>query len=150
MPDIMKFIPVLIIFLLLYGCSKENNTNTPPQQKVQQDDSDTPVDTNLTPEEKFSSSILFDFLNGAEDEELADYLETEIYKMGANYTGASVVEISPAIWFVMLEKDGNTKNYLLQKFVNFNTNDYYFRLKETNLTITDIISKSRIKTPAGE
>jgi len=150
MIDIMKFITILIILFLLYGCSKDEKTDTPQQQKVQQEDSDNPADTNLTPEEKFSSAIFFDFIGGSEDEELADYLETEIYKMGANYTGASVVEISPAVWFVMLEKDGNTKNYLLLKFVSFNTNDYYFRLKETNLTITDIISKSKNKTSAGE
>ena len=145
---------ILLIILLAFlvpGCSKEEKPNTAPQQqKPQQEDSDNPVDTNLTPEEKFSSAILFDFLNSAEDEELASYLETEIYKFGANYTGASVVEISPAVWFVMLEKDGNTKNYLLQKFVNFKSNEYYFQLKETNLLISDIISKGRGKTSASE
>ena len=134
------------------SCSKDDknsqqNTNT---QKVQQDDSDNPPDTNLTPQEKFSSSIMLDFLNESDDEALADYLETEIYKMGASYKGASVVEISPAAWLVMLEKDGNTKNFLLQKFVDFKTNEYYFDMKETSLTITDVITRKNKKSPAGE
>lgn len=148
------FILTLSIFsLFLFGCSKDDKTTTQQnQQKVQNpsDESDNPADTNLTPEEKFSSSILVDFLGDSDDEDLASFLETEIYKMGANYNGATVIEITPSTWLVSLEKDGNVKNYLLQKYVDFKTNDYYFSFKETALTITDVISRTKPKTSAGE
>jgi hypothetical protein len=143
------FILLIPAFILLNSCSKEEKP-LPQQQKTLQEEPDIPVDTNLTPQEKFSSSIILDFVNDTEDDGLAAYLETEVYKLGANYTGASVIEISPAVWFVLLEKDGKTKNYLLQKFVNFKTNEYYFNMKETTLTITDIISRKSKNTPAGE
>ncbi len=38
----------------------------------------------------------------------------------------------------------------LKKFPHRLTNDFYFDLKETNLTITDIIGNRSIKTQAGE
>ena len=104
----------------------------------------------MTPEEKFSTAILIDFLDDSGDEDLAEYLETEIYKMNSNYRGASVIEITPSTWLVMLEKDGATKNYLVQKYVDFTTNEDYFRMKETTLTPADVFSKGRTKTSAGE
>ena len=147
----MRFFLLIILFLFSYGCSKDDKTpQQNSQQRVEQEDPDEPLDTNLTSEEKFSTSILIDFLGDSDDEELAGYLETEIYKMGANYTGASVVEISPAVWLVMLEKDGTSKNYLLQKFVDFQSNDVYFRMKETTLSVTDVFSKSKPIQPAGK
>ncbi len=149
----MKFIlPLLILASAVFiSCSKEDKPVTQQnQQKVQNEDNDSPADTNLTPEEKFSSSILIDFLGDSDDEDLGEFLETEIFKMGASYNGASVVEITPSTWLVSLEKDGNVKNYLLQRYVDFKTNDYYFSMKETTLTLTDVISRSKPKTSAGE
>ncbi|HEY3250099.1 MAG TPA: hypothetical protein VGK25_03170 [Ignavibacteria bacterium] len=125
------------------SCQKDN---TPPPQ----DEDDNTADTNLTPQEKFSSSVMVDFLNDSDDEDLSEYLENQIYKMGADYKGASIVEVSPAVWFITMEKDTLSKNYVLQKFVDFKTNEYYFRLKETSLTITDIITRRKSNTPAGE
>jgi len=94
---------------------------------------------------------MLDFLD-SDDGALGDFLESEIYKMGAYFTGASVVELNPSTWLVVLEKDGTEKNYLLQKFVDFKTNEYYFKLKETPLNVTDVISKGKVKsfTVAGE
>jgi len=137
----------LICTILFISCSKEDKNQQPLQKSGE---TETTVDTNLTPQEKFSSSMLIDFMDESDDAELADYLETEIYRMGAEFTGASIVEISPAVWFIMLEKDGISKNYLLQKFVNFKSNEYYFTLKETYLTITDIVTKRKVNTSAGE
>ncbi len=149
----MKFIiPFLILVSAVFiSCSKEEKPVTQQnQQKVQNEYNDSPADTNLTPEEKFSSSILIDFLGDTEDEDLAEFLETEIFKLGASYNGASVVEITPSTWLVSLEKDGNIKNHLLQRYVDFKTNDYYFSMKETTLTLTDVISRTKPKTSAGE
>jgi hypothetical protein len=112
----MKYLLLLLVLICLVSCSKDDK---PPlqqnTQKNQPDENDNPEDTNLTPEEKFSVSILSDFLGDSDDEDLASFLETQIYKMDSAYTGAAVVEITPSTWLVMLEKDGNTKNYLLQK-----------------------------------
>ncbi len=136
----------------LGSCSKDDKpvTQQQNQQKVAQDENDNPADTNLTPEEKFSASILVDFLEDSDDEDLGSFLETEIYKMGANYNGASVIEVTPSTWLVSLEKDGTVKNYLLQKYVDLKSNEYYFSFKETTLNLTDVISRVKPKTQAGE
>lgn len=140
---------LVLIFVFINGCSTDEKTQ---QQKVQNqlEENENTGDTNLTPEEKFSSSILVDFLEESDDEDLASFLETEIFKQSANYNGATVVEVTPSTWLVSLEKEGSIKNYLLQKYVDFKTNEYYFTLKETSVTITDVISKSKQKIPAAE
>jgi len=144
----MKYILFAFILIFFASCSKEEK-QTSKQEKAPknqvEDIDDNPSDTDMTPEEKFSTSIMMDFLD-SDDEFLGEYIESEIYKMGVNFTGASVVELNPSTWLVMLEKDGAVKNYLLQKFVDFNTNDYYFKLRETSLTVTDVISKEEVKT----
>ncbi len=141
---------LLLVFASLIGCSKND---TPPQQNTQKpqiEDGENPADTNLTPEEKFSASILIDFLSDSDDEDLAAYLETEVYKLGSAYNGAAVVEVTPSTWLVSLEKEGNVKNYLLQKYVDFKSNEYYFSFKETTLTLTDVIARRNVKIPAGQ
>ena len=109
----MKYIILLLTFVSLIACSKEEKPET-QQQKNSQEENDSPADTNLSPEEKFSAAILIDFLGDSEDEDLASFLETEIYKMGAGFNGASVIEVTPSTWLVQLEKDGQVKNFLLQ------------------------------------
>lgn len=148
----MKYLIILFTAAFLISCSKDDKPQTQQQnqQRINQDDNDNPADTNLTPEEKFSASILVDFLNDSDDEDLASFLEGEVYKIGANYNGASVVEVTPSTWLVTFEKSGVLKNYMLQKYVDFRSNEYYFTFKETNLTITDVISRTRQKAPAGE
>jgi hypothetical protein len=148
----MKYIIILFTLTFLVSCSKDDKPviQQQNQQKVNSDDIENPADTNLTPEEKFSASILVDFLGDSDDEDLGAFLETEVYRIGSAYNGTSVVEITPSTWLVSFEKDGNLKNYLLQKFVDIKTNDYYFSFKETNLTMTDVISRTKTKTSAGE
>jgi hypothetical protein len=124
---------------------KSNKDNAPKTQFEELDDTG---DTVFTPEEKFSTAILIDYLNDSNDEELAQYLESEVFKMNANYRGASVIELTPSTWLVMLEKDGTGKNYLIQKYIDFTTNENYFRMKETTLTVSDVVSK--VKNSAGE
>lgn len=128
------------------GCSK---TEDKPPEKRQEtteqnknnDETDNPQDTAMSPEEQFSTSIMTDFLGDSDDDDLQDYIETEIYKNAQNYNGVSMIELSPSTWFVSFEKDGNNKNYILQKYIDFKTSDYYFRMKETNLTVNDIAKK---------
>ena len=146
----MRYILILFVLAGLISCSSDDK-NLQQQKNTQKDlqeEIDDPADTNLTPEEKFSSSIMIDFLGNTDDEDLEGFLETEIYRLGASYNGAAVVEITPSTWLVSFEKDGMVKNYILQKYVDFRTNEYYFSLKETSLTISDITSAK--KQPSRE
>ncbi len=145
----MKYIILLFAFTFIVSCSKDEKPET-QQQKVTQDEGDEQVELNLSQEEKFSSAILVDFLGDSEDEDLASFLETEVFKQGANFNGASVVEVTPSTWLVSLEKDGTVKNHILQKYVDFKTNEYYFTFKETTLNLNDVISRTKPKTPATE
>lgn len=150
----MKYLIFILIFGFFASCSKDEKQTqqqNAPKNQVEDID-DNPADTNLTPEEKFSTSIMLDFLNDSDDEDLSDFLEDQVYKMGANFRGASLVELNPSTWLLMLEKDGTTKNYVVQKFVDFTTNENYFRMKETSLNITDVVSGGKVKksTSAGE
>jgi hypothetical protein len=148
----MKYIIFAAVLFLFSSCSRDDKTtqqNNAPKTQVEDID-DNPADTNMTPEEKFSTAILIDFLGDSGDEDLAEYLEGEIYKMNSNYRGASVIEITPSTWLVMLEKDSATKNYLLQKYVDFTTNENYFRMKETTITPADVFTNGRTKTSARE
>ncbi|MGA2668084.1 MAG: hypothetical protein ABSF32_04110 [Ignavibacteria bacterium] len=137
----------ILIFLLLAGlmsCSKNEKQQEKENSSKNQEGIENPSDTIMTVEEKFSTSILSDFLDDTDDEDLASYLEDELFKYSQNYRGASVMQISNSLWFVSLENQNNVKNFLLQKFVDFNTNEYYFRLSETSLNITDIILNNNL------
>ena len=99
----------------------------------------------MSPEEKFSTSITEDFLDAPEDEDLQAYLEDELFnKYSKDFRGASLMQLTNTIWFVSLETNNTTKNFLLQKFVDFNSNDYYFVLKETTLTNADVIASANM------
>jgi len=152
MKKIFLFTFILLSLLYLSSCSRDDKTTAQKDKapKSQIEDIDDTGDTIMTAEEKFSTAILIDFLDDSNDADLAEYLESEIFKMNAGYKGASVIEITPSTWLVMFEKDGTTKNYLIQKYVDFTTNDNYFRLKETTLTITDVIARGKGKTSMGE
>ena len=104
--QMIKYIATLTAVIFLFSCSKEEKqtkeqSKNPVQQNTEQEN---PADTNLTPEEKFSSSIMVDFLNDSDDEGFGDYLETEIFKMGANYDGAAVIELLQARGYYLLRK----------------------------------------------
>ena len=146
----MKYIIILFLLAGFTSCTKDDKQPEQDGKKLQQEETDLTVDTNLTPEEKFSAAIMTDFLDDSEDDDLAGFLESEIYTMGAAYNGASVTEVTPSTWLVSFEKDGTVKNYLLQKYADIKTNEYYFSMKETSLTVTDVISRKRNKLPAGD
>ena len=67
----------LLIFLILAGfvsCSKDEKPLQQNTQKNQQEEGDTPADTNLTPKKNFSASIMIDFLVDNDDADLAGFL----------------------------------------------------------------------------
>jgi hypothetical protein len=150
---IFIFLLAAILTTAFFSCAGDNDkvTDKQTQQKSNDDvETESTVDANLTPEEAFSASILIDYLGDSDDEDLAEYLENEIYKMGSNFNGISVVEATPSTWLVMLEKDTLSKNYLLQKFLNLKTNENYFKMQETKLTVTDLITKPKEKISMRE
>lgn len=134
---IFLFFVSLVIF---FSCSKEDKqSNKTGRQETKQEDVENPADTIMSPEEKFSSSIMIDFLDSSDDEDLDGYLQDELFKYSKDYRGASVVQLTSSTWFVSLQNNTSVKNFILQKYVDFSSNDYYFVLKETNLTVSDII-----------
>jgi len=140
----MKYFLIILLVLGLVSCSKDDKpTGEVQDQTTQNEEGDTGIDPNLSPEEKFSSAILLDFLGDPEDEDLADFLESQVFSMGANYNGAAVVEITPSTWIVALEKDGAVKNHILQRYVDLKSNEYYFTFKETTLSIPEAILKQK-------
>ncbi len=150
MKKILLLTVIAACSFFLSSCSQDDKTPSRQDRapKNQIEDLDDTGDTVMTAAEKFSTAILIDFLNDSNDGDLAEYLENEIYKLGSGYRGASVIQATPSTWLVILEKDGSTRNYLVQKFLDFTTNESYFRMNETTLTATDIIAGG--KRPAGE
>lgn len=146
----VKYFFLLLASLFIVACSQDDKPVQQQTDKKTGDDQEIIEEINLTPEEKFSTGILIDFLDDSEDDDLASFLETEIFKMGASYNGCAVVEVTPSTWLVIMEKDSTSKNYLLQKYVDFKTNENYFNMKETTLGLTDVIARRRSKTSAGE
>jgi hypothetical protein len=141
----MKHVLILLILSGLIACSKtDKQQEKGSTTKNQGEEIENPGDTTMTVEEKFSSSILTDFLDDTDDDDLGAYLEDELFKYSQNYRGASLMQISNSLWFVTLENQNSSKNFLLQKFVDFNTNDYYFRLTETSLNVSDILMNSNL------
>lgn len=144
---IIFYFSFLFILLFFISCSKEDkqqNSKT-NKQETKQGENENPADTLMSPEEKFSSSIIYDFLDENEDEDLQAYLEDELFnKYSKDFRGASVMQLTNTIWFVSLENNNLPKNFLLQKFVDFNSNDYYFILKETTLTASDVIASANL------
>ena len=144
----ITFQKILIISCALFflSCSKNNppeqqtNKDKVQQNKKQEEQPVNPDDTNLTPPELFAVTIQSDFLNGNEDEDLGDYFEQELYKYSQNYRGASVNEINESTWLVTLENNQATKNFMLQKFLDFKSNEYYFVLKEVTLTPSELLT----------
>jgi hypothetical protein len=140
----MKYFLMILLVLGLVSCSKDDKPTVEQQEKsTQTEEGDPGIDPNLPAEEKFSTAILMDFLGDPEDEDLADFLESQVFSMGANYNGAAVVEITTSTWIVALEKDGAVKNHILQRYVDLKTNEYYFTFKETTLSIPDAILKPK-------
>ena len=130
---------------MFVSCSKEDKQQNPKTSKDIKQETESTDDTILSPEEKFSTSITEDFLDAPEDEDLQAYLEDELFsKYSKDFRGASVMQLTNTIWYVSLETNNTTKNFLLQKFVDFNSNDYYFVLKETTLTNADVISSANL------
>lgn len=141
----MRYIVILLLLAGFISCSKtDKQQNKENASKNQGEEMENPGDTAMTVEERFSSSILTDFLDDTDDEDLSDYLENELFKYSKDYRGASLLQISNSLWYVTLEDQNSTKSFLLQKFVDFNTNDYYFRLTETPLNVSDIIINSNL------
>ncbi len=151
-PSVFRFSIYILLaaaLISLASCSKkdEKPVTDNKKQSVQNPDSQTedenaPADTNLTPEEKFSTSIMTDFLDELDDEDLQGFLEDEVFKFSNNYTGAAVIGLTSSTWLLTLEKDNSTKNYIIQKYVDFKTNDYYFTMNETGMKVPDIVSHS--------
>ena len=145
----MKYIFIFALLFVFASCSKDNKPTTTTdkqqteqkQQQTELNDDTNPADTNLTPEEKFSSSVMDDFLDNAEDDDLQGFLEDEVYtKYAGNFTGAAVIGLTPSTWLLALEKDNTTKNFLIQRFVDFKSNEYYYRMNETSIKIQDVVS----------
>lgn len=147
---LMKYLLILLVLFYFVSCSKEDTKQTDNIRKDIGEDIENPADTNLTPEEKFSASLMSDFLESSEDDDLADFIESEIYKTSRDYNGTAMVEVTPSTWLVCFEKEGAYKNYLLQKLVDNTSNEYYFSLKETSLSVSDVITRRSIKAPAGD
>lgn len=137
---------ILLIAVTFISCSNGDKTVLQKQtnDQKQREEIENPQDTNMTAEERFSSSIMIDFLDNSEDDDLASYLQDELYKYSDTYRGASVLQVTNNLWFVTLENQNNTKNFLLQKFVDFKSSEYYFKLTETNLKLSDVITAASL------
>jgi hypothetical protein len=134
---LLFFVLILSVFI---SCSKDESED---DNESDTEESDT---TNLTPAEKFSTSLMADFLNEEEDDALELYLEEVFYpQYNGKYKGASITKLGNSVWLITTDEP-DEKNFTLQKFVNMKTDDYYFKLKETKMTIEDILKDGQVRS----
>ncbi len=133
----LKLIPILFLAFLLMSCSKEDKTKSEPKQNstttTTQTTSSGDVDTNMTKEEIFSSTLVQD-IAGDENEDLEMYLEEVIYPMVSKSGKVTLEKISGSVYLLSYDDNGTMKNLIIQEYYSPSKDEMVFDKTETQAT----------------
>ena len=124
----MKYIFILFFCsVLIFACSKNNqNTNTSSNTDTQGEELDT---AELEKDEMFGAVLTNDFLN-EEDEELENYLMTQIYPLVSTSKKVTIDKISGSEYMLIYDEANNTKRMLIKKYYNPLAEEVFFERSE--------------------
>ena len=126
-----NIISLILFSLLIFACGKNSDSSKINQQNTSTtEDSDT---TALSPQEALSTTLIEDIMN-TEDEDLASYIEDEIYPIVSKSQRVTMEKLSASLYLLQYESGGTDKYLLIQKFYNPTTDEMTFTKTETSLT----------------
>lgn len=126
-----NIISLILFSLLIFACGKNSDGDKVNQQgTTSTEESDT---TALTPQEALSTTLIEDIMN-TEDEDLAAYIEDEIYPIVSKSQRVTIEKLSASLYLLQYESGGTDKYLLIQKFYNPTTDEMTFTKTETSLT----------------
>ena len=128
MKRITYFIFLMLTVMIISSCGK----NTSEQKKNEQSESisDTMA---LTPKEALSATLLEDIMNQSDDD-LADYIQEEIYPLVLKSQRVTMERLSASLYLLQYESSGTDKYLLIQKFYNPQSDEVTFTKTETTIT----------------
>lgn len=130
-----SFYPVFILTcfsLSFYSCNKDDPTKQPANNNTKTEITEDEPDTNITPQEIFSSALVQNIMGVEEDEDLEVYLEEQIYPIVSKSNKVTLDRISSSEYLLTYDDAGIRKNFILQKFYDPVKDEFVFEKKETD------------------
>ncbi|MDZ4713787.1 MAG: hypothetical protein SGI89_15880 [bacterium] len=127
-----------IILLLFISVVFITSCNKDVQQKPETQTSKTDVteendlDTNMTSEEIFSSSLVQNILGEDDNDDLQIYLEDQIYPIVSACGKVTLDRVSASLYLLSHDEKGTMKNLLIQKFYDPVKDEFVFDKSETS------------------
>jgi hypothetical protein len=119
------FITVFLISLAVSSCGKKESMND--KKTIGENEGD----TNLTPQEVFSGTLVEDIIGDENDDDLRIYLEEQIYPIVNKSAKVTIDRISSSLYLLTYDENGSKKNIIIQKFYNPVTDEMVFEKNDT-------------------
>ncbi len=131
MRDVYKIIIIVLFTIIISSCGKKSSDEkSTSQEDLKSEETDT---SSLTPQEALSITLIEDIMNQSDDD-LADYIQTEIYPIVAKSQRVTMERISASLYLLEYESSGTEKYILIQKFYSPITDEITFTRTETSIT----------------
>ena len=134
----MKLLSVFLFLSLFISCGDIDDSDMSENDSNEKNESH--LDTNLTPAETFSLSLVQEILD-EEDEDLQIFLEKEFFPLASNSPKVTIDKISSSIYILSFQSDTVMKNFLIQKFYIPAKDEFAFEKNEIDFDAADKLVK---------